>query len=412
MPYVKAISGHSGLAGARRYFERRGRALAHDYLGLDAPVTGEDGHGLPVYGDYAWDEAMDARRAAEGNDAPWRGRPARTYKHYVVSPDPRDGITLDGLRRLATRWAREGFPDFQVAIVYHDDNEGRVPHAHVIVNNTNLRTGRRLQDPDPGALNGRLQAISREMGLSHFDGRIDAGHPDTRGAGSRTDYQRVHVGRGESEMAGRGGYSWVADIRARVDVARGVAQGPEDFRRLLSSMGVTTRERRDGTDWTYSLADRPSRQVSGTRLGTDYRKAHVTRELASPRRARLPEQSRERIAQIARDAMEVHDLAELRRLASTVRTAREVRAMSLDGLDLAARRARSRGDERVADRISQARDHARERRLLPEHESHDDSTGGTHAGGTGDIPRRQDQAGPTGRSPVRGPRRDGRDWDR
>ena len=391
MPYVKAISGHSGLAGARRYFERGDRALAHDYLGLDAPVTGEDGHGLPVYGDYAWDEAMDARRAAEGNDAPWRGRPARTYKHYVISPDPRDGISLDGLRRLATRWAREGFTDFQVAIVYHDDNEGRVPHAHVIVNNTNLRTGRRLQDPDPGALNGLLQAISREMGLSHFDGRIDADHPDTRGAGSRTDYQKVHVGREESEIAGRDGYSWVADIRARVDVARGVAQGPEDFRRLLSSMGVTTRERRDGTD---------------------YRKSHVTRELASPRRTRLPEQSRERITRIARDAMEVHDLAELRRLASTVGTAQEVRAMSLDGLDLAARRARSRGDERAADRISQARDHARERRLLPEHESHDDSTGGTHANGTDNIPRRQDQAGPTGRAPVRGPRCDGRGWDR
>ena len=132
MPYVKAISGHSGLAGTRRYFEREGRALAHDYLGLDAPVIGEDGHGLPVYGDYAWNEAMDARRAAEGNDAPWRGRRTRTYKHYVVSPDPRDGISLDGLRRLATRWARESFSDFQVAIAYHDDNEGHVPHAHEI----------------------------------------------------------------------------------------------------------------------------------------------------------------------------------------------------------------------------------------------------------------------------------------
>lgn len=352
---------------------------------------------------------MDARRAAEGNDAPWRGRRTRTYKHYVVSPDPRDGITLDGLRRLATRWAREGFPDFQVAIVYHDDNENHVPHAHVIVNNTNLRTGKRLQDPDPGALNGLLQAISREMGLSHFDGRIDAEHPDTRGAGSRTDYQRVHVGREESEMAGRGGYSGVADIRARVDVARGVARDPEDFRRLLSSMGATTRERRDGTDWTYSLVDQSSRQVSGTRLGTNYRKAHVTRELTSPRRARLPESSQERIARIARNAMEVHDLAELRRLASTVRTAREVRAISLDGLDLAVGRARSRGDERVADRISQARDHASRWRLLPEHESHDANAGGTHAGSTDDIPRRQDQTGPTGRTPMRNPHRDGRD---
>ena len=42
MPYMKAISGHFGLAGARRYLERSGRALAHDYLGFDAHVIAND----------------------------------------------------------------------------------------------------------------------------------------------------------------------------------------------------------------------------------------------------------------------------------------------------------------------------------------------------------------------------------
>jgi hypothetical protein len=170
----------------------------HERLGRDA---------------FEWDVAMDDTRRANGNDAPWRGRPARTYKHYVLSPDPRDGISLEELRRLAVRWAEESFPDFQVAIVYHDDNEGRVPHAHVVVNNTNLATGDRPRDPDPGLLNGRLQAIERDMGLSHFEGRIDAQYPDTRKRGSRENYQRVHVGRAEAELSSRGAYSWVADIR-------------------------------------------------------------------------------------------------------------------------------------------------------------------------------------------------------
>ena len=217
MPAIKAISGHTGLAAARRYFERDGRALARDLLHFSQidEAARQSGRGVDA---FEWDVAMDETRHANGNDAPWRGRPARTYKHYVLSPDPRDGVSLEELRRLAVRWAEESFPDFQVAIVYHDDNEGHVPHAHVVVNNTNLATGNRLRDPDPGLLNGRLQAIARDMGLSHFEGRIDAGHPDTRKRASRENYQRVHMGRAEAELSSRDAYSWVADIRSRVDV--------------------------------------------------------------------------------------------------------------------------------------------------------------------------------------------------
>ena len=217
MPAIKAISGHTGFAAARRYLERDGRALARDLLHFSRMDESPRQAGLEE-AHFDWDAAMDETRRTNGNDVPRRGRPARTYKHYVLSPDPRDGVSLADLRGLAVRWADESFPDFQVAIVYHDDNDGHVPHAHVIVNNTNLATGNRLRDPDPGLLNGRLQAIARDMGLSHFEGRIDARHPDTRKRGSRENYQRVHVGRAEAELSSRGAYSWVAGIRSRVDV--------------------------------------------------------------------------------------------------------------------------------------------------------------------------------------------------
>ena len=92
---------------------------------------------------------MDRTRAAFGNDAAWNGHRARTWKHYILSPNPTDGIELPRLRGFATAWAKENFGDYEVAIVYHDDNEGRIPHAHVVVNNTNLATGRRIQEPDP-----------------------------------------------------------------------------------------------------------------------------------------------------------------------------------------------------------------------------------------------------------------------
>ena len=236
MPYIKAISGHTRLGAAQRYLEKEGRALARDFLNLDAPMEGIDEGGLPEYGDYDWSSVMDSTREKLGNDRPFKGRKARTYKHYVISPDPRDAVSLSRLRSVTMSWVEENFGDYEVAIVYHDDNEHHVPHAHVVVNNTNLDTGRRLQDPDPGALNGSLQRIARDAGLTHFVGRLDGAARDD------THYRRRAVDRTEASLARRGEYSWVADIRARVDVARGIAKGPEDFQQALREMGVNVRE--------------------------------------------------------------------------------------------------------------------------------------------------------------------------
>lgn len=143
MGIVKAISGHTGARGVMRYLERDGRALARDFLNIGAPIEGWEGD-LPRYGACDWAAEMDSVREAAGNGRAWRGRAARTWKHYVLSPDPGSRVDLSTLRELAVEWASEHFPDHQVAIVYHDDNEGRIPHAHVVVNNTSLETGRRL----------------------------------------------------------------------------------------------------------------------------------------------------------------------------------------------------------------------------------------------------------------------------
>ena len=119
MPILKPISGHTSCAGVYRYLTKNGRALARDFLNIDAPE--EEG--------FDWAAVMDETRHAYRNDTPWGDRPARTYKHYVISPDPGDAVSLEGLRDLAIAWARENFHDYEVAIVYHDDNAGRIPHA-------------------------------------------------------------------------------------------------------------------------------------------------------------------------------------------------------------------------------------------------------------------------------------------
>jgi len=389
VPAIKAISGHTGLAAARRYLERDGRALARDLLHFSRMDESPRQAGL-VDAHFDWDAAMDETRRANGNDAPWRGRPARTYKHYVLSPDPRDGVSLADLRGLAVRWAEESFPDFQVAIVYHDDNDGHVPHAHVIVNNTNLATGNRLRDPDPGLLNGRLQAIARDMGLSHFEGRIDARHPDTRKRGSRENYQRVHVGRAEAELSSRGAYSWVADIRSRVDVAVASSRTEGELLGRLSRLGVEASVRGDGRDWTFCLADQPDRRVSGTRLGTDYRREDVLTRLAARRgEALLPDGSVMGVEEAARRAIELRNFSELRGLSSAVAVIEETRARSVEELAAAAGRC---GDPGERERIDAAIALARRYGMLPERRE---------AAARGGHARRNDERGVTRRDSRR-----------
>lgn len=53
MPYVKCILGHTSARGVQRYLEKDGRALATDFLNLDAPVKGVR-DGLEDYAAFEW----------------------------------------------------------------------------------------------------------------------------------------------------------------------------------------------------------------------------------------------------------------------------------------------------------------------------------------------------------------------
>lgn len=333
MPMLKTISGHTSVRGIRRYLTKKNRALAEDCLNLDPPEPGKA---------FDWAAAMDETRRLFGNDSAWRGRRARTYKHYVVSPDPKDEVSLDALRALATRWARESFPNHEVAIVYHDDNANGIPHAHVVVNNTDVETGRRLQDPDPKALARSLQRIAESLGMSPLEPPAPSGvaaRAARRGARrAPATHRDEHVRRAERELAERGEYSWVADIRARVKVARSVSRSEAEFRSLLASLGVKVSDnspRAARRDWVYSLADAPTRKVSGERLGLSYGRERLQPLLRAGGARRIADAGERAIAAIARRAVEVGDLEELKTLSEAValiESSRASCAADLDGL--------------------------------------------------------------------------------
>ena len=329
MPILKPISGHTSCSGVFRYLTKDDRALAADYINLDMPERDGDAP-------FDWARIMDGTRHRHGNDRAWGGRPARTYKHYVLSPDPEDGIGLKDLRSLAVAWAQEHFGDYEVAIVYHDDNASRILHAHVVVNNTNLVTGSRLQDPDPKALKHSLQAMARGRGLQDLD-------TDLPGLDSRRDrfrhpptLQAVYRRRAEAAIEAEGGYSWVADIRRRVGIARAVARNEAEFRSVLSSIGIEVAGSSTKTgrrDWVYSMAEHPTWRITGEKLGVSYGKEAISRKFESQPFGRLGDASERRTAEIARTAFELGDLEELRRLSEAVEYVGRNRIRSISQLE-------------------------------------------------------------------------------
>ncbi len=108
--------------------------------------------------------------------------------------------------------------------------ERAIPHAHVIVNNTNVETGRRLHVPDPKGLNRDLQRMARERGLGYLADEHTVFERRAKGGEARTA-QREFKGRAERRIEHEGRYSWVVDIDWQIGLLEQdleAADGPQD----------------------------------------------------------------------------------------------------------------------------------------------------------------------------------------
>lgn len=154
MAMVKSIPSHlKCIYHIQDYLEKNNRAIARDFLNF------------PTNRDYTrnWSYFFDKTREDNENDRLYGGKSPVTYQQFIISPDPRDEIDIDTLRAFVTEWANDLFSGgesslgtFEVAIVYHDDNKRGIPHAHVVVNNTDLETGNKLQIKKTRASTSRL----------------------------------------------------------------------------------------------------------------------------------------------------------------------------------------------------------------------------------------------------------------
>ena len=332
MPVLKQIAGPTSAKGVREYLIHDGRGLAQDFLNLSwddlTMGTGDESFKQT----FDWASEMDATREAFGNDAQWRGLRARTWMHYVLSPNPKDEVSLEQLRSLAKAWAHENFPNHEAAICYHADNDGKIPHAHIVVNNTDLETGYRLQVLKPRVLSASLQRLAAERGMTSLDAAPEAADGFAalaRNRESRTPQpktrQEAYLRRAEAELNAKGQYSWVADIRSRVTVARELAANAGEFEQILDLLGVNMRENSpfaQRSDWVFSLEGHPTWKISGESMGLTFGKTALEARFARGNAtAWMPAASRELMVH-AIEYVEIEDWAQL----STIASAMEVSA--------------------------------------------------------------------------------------
>lgn len=417
MPVLKPISGHGSCVPVQRYLEKNGRALARDFFNF-SEMPDADPMSEPELGKaFDWAAEMDAFRAECGNDDPWNGKKARTFKHFVLSPSPEDDVSLEKLRELSQAWVRRFFPDYHVAIVYHDDNEGRIPHAHIVVNNTNVVTSRRMHTDDPLELNRALQEMAAKRGLDALSNerpkpRTGFQRLSSNGTGAQArprTLQETYRGRAERRAEETGGYSWVADIRSRVSVAKNLARSEREFRRILGMMGVDMEDNSPHArrqDWIFSLSDAPARRVSGERLGASYGKAVLERRLVGARVEHLPDASSRELLRLAKKAIELKDLDELDSLSRALETCSRWGIASVDGIDrtIAAQRrrlgngapaARERDILESLEALGRARAFLTKSKALPLHDTSRQVARGDGKGGWKSDPITSSQSLPT-----------------
>lgn len=255
MTVVKAQSRHAACArskGIQWYIEQKtpGRCIARDFLNVRD--CAQD----------AWAAEFDRTRMIEGNHLPHAGRRAVQYVHIEISPDPRDGAGPDEVLAFAREWAAHWFGSgfeagklgcFQVAIGIHDDNEGGIVHAHVVVNNTDLLTGKRLHAgrKEAKGYQNLAQDMARERGWHYFDNTPDKRWIAAEKGKPYTDRRAMTPNStpptiAERRMRERGVAPWKDDIRTAVEAARTVTVKDADARMICSELGVDARRRADG----------------------------------------------------------------------------------------------------------------------------------------------------------------------
>ena len=186
----------------------------------------------------------------------------RKYYHCKLSCARQDKVTSEKAHAYAEELVAKLFKDYECVIATHTDTQ--TIHSHIIVNAVDPISGKKLQfnKQDYVKMKDEANRLGKKYGFIETDFR-------KRGKNSRTVI--------EKKIMLKGGVSWKEELREVIAEAMKNSATPDKFKEYLEKCyGVKIT--RDGKDYSYLHPDK-QKPIRGEKLGTNYTKTEVTKEL-------------------------------------------------------------------------------------------------------------------------------------
>ena len=261
------------------------RGLIKDYLEKHIDTCGELDFNR-IEDKENWHNEMNRVREAHGHHIGANRGEARTYFHFCIRPDAEKSeieanIDLSALKVLAQNWANENLYEYQYVIGYHHNEIkdedgmviGRAPgyHAHIIVNCTNMSTGKKFHtnNAQADAIANSCQRIAAELGMSSM---IEL---DYKG-GYRKTQQPSYLTSAERELMAKGIIPWKEQVRRAAITCAEKSTDFKGFQAKMRSAGFDAYLTNRGVTFVAQYKGRAVK-VRDHRLGTDFSKEHLSK---------------------------------------------------------------------------------------------------------------------------------------
>lgn len=212
------------------------------------------------------------------NQTARRNQVLRITQSFALNElDPTNTRDWQRANDLGCELAEKLYPDYQTAVYTHLDGQNHILHNHIIINKVNLQTGKKLDERKGSAVERARNAndeISKEQGWKVIEP------------------VREHQSRTEQDLTKKGQYSYMHDLRGRIDTTMQDTSicDFKTFSDVLGQSGVIVRERGQSFSYAFLDANNKQRRARGKRLGTDYDKEAIDNELARRTRERTEQQ--------------------------------------------------------------------------------------------------------------------------
>ena len=212
------------------------------------------------------------------NQTARRNQVLRITQSFALNElDPTNTRDWQRANDLGCELAEKLYPDYQTAVYTHLDGQNHILHNHIIINKVNLQTGKKLDERKGSAVERARNAndeISKEQGWKVIEP------------------VREHQSRTEQDLTKKGQYSYMADLRGRIDTTMQDTSicDFKTFSDVLAKSGVNVSVRGQNVSYAFLDANKKQRRARGKRLGTDYEKETILNELERRTRERTAQQ--------------------------------------------------------------------------------------------------------------------------